>query len=225
MLGQDALRITSRTRAYTYKVTVQPATTPVTLDEVKAQLNIDPLFTDDDVLLNQYILASTKYAENLMRRDIIVRTYETYRDFFPGGITYYGYYSPYSFQSGNVGFEVRRSPLQAVTSIDYLVDGVFTSVDPSKYYNTVQNDYSVVLTKKDNLWPSNADEQLQSIKITFTCGMASDATGVPSDIKIAIMQLVTSLYENRGDCSDSGCQSFIPDAARSILLQNRINNL
>jgi hypothetical protein len=224
--SQDPLGLTSHTRAYTYTVTVPPANLPVSLEDVKEQLRIPDSDTTDDDLLTLYINAATNYAEAFTRRDFITRTYETYRDYFPGTGYYFAIYTwRYPYTSGNVGFEIRRSQLQSIESIEYIVNDVFTPVDPSIYYNTTQNDFSVVLTEPDNLWPNDADRKLQSVKITFKAGYGDTEADVPDDIKVALTQIVTALYENRGDCSECDCEQFAPIAAKLILKQNRILNI
>ena len=221
--SQDPLSLTAHTRAYTYNVTEGPDELPVTLQEVKDQLRI---FDDDnDDLLTLYIEAATEYAENFTRRHFITRTNTTYRDFFPGAVNYYGYYAMYPYYSGNLGFEIRRSPLQSIETIEYLVQGVLTLVDDTVYYNTLQNDYSVVLSRDDQFWPNNADEQLQSILITFKTGIGNTSDDIPANIQLAIMQIVTAMYENRGDCAVCDCAQFVPPTAKHLLQQIRIENL
>lgn len=221
--SQDPLSLTAHTRAYTYKVIAGPDELPVTLQQVKDQLRI---FDDDnDDLLTLYIEAATEYAEQFTRIDFITRTYETFRDFFPGALNYYGYYAIYPYYSGNIGFEIRRSPLQSVEKIEYYSQGVLTLVDPSIYYNTLQQEYSVILSKDDEFWPNDADEQLQTILITFKNGIGDTSDDIPANIQLAIMQIVTAMYENRGDCAVCDCAQFAPATAMHLLKQIRIENL
>lgn len=217
------------TRAYTYKVTVPAAVDPVPLATVKAYLKRTS--TAEDALITIFIKAATEYAEQFTRRDFITRTYETFRDFFPGLSE--GYYAfgqnetlgGLSFEGGNVGFEIRRSPLQTIEKIEYLKENVLTLVSSAIYYNTIEDDYSEVLTLDSATWPLDADRRLQAITITFKTGFGDADTDMPSWVTEGILQHVANMWANRGDCSGSGCAKFLPAAARSLYLQNRIENL
>lgn len=213
-------------RDYTYVVTVPPVNPAVSLADVKAQLRV--IGTAEDALLNSYIAAATDYAEKYTRRDFITRTYNTFRDCFPRGYCYpYGQY--------NTGFEILRSKLSSINSITYLVDGVSTTVPSTVYYNTLQNDYSVVLNRENQSWPTDGDEQLQSITIDFDAGYGPNTSDVPQALQTAISQIVAAMYANRGDCGGKGgssssssscdCESLAPSNAKSILKQYRIENL
>jgi len=224
-------------RGYTYKVTVKPAKTPISRDEVKTFAKIRT--TTDDALILILINAAVRYAEQITRRDFITRTYETFRDLFPG--TFQGFHHGFnSFSehinpfgdSGNFGFEIRKSPLQSIEEIKYLdTAGATIVVASTVFYNTVEEDYSSVLTVPGKTWPTDAEERLQAINIKFKSGFGDDPEDVPDDLRDALLMHVTFLYENRGDCEDvcngsSGCgPKTTPSASKAIYLQNRIENL
>ena len=217
-------------RAYTYKVTAAPANLAVSLADVKAHLKVDT--SDEDALITIYLQAAIDVAEKLTRRDFITRTYQTFRDFFPSisdGYYSFGIGSPSvlaDVAGANIGFEIRRSPLQSIEKVEYLVSGSFTTIATSVYYNTVENDYSELLTQDGQSWPTDGDAQLQSIRIEFKSGFGDDDTSTPEWAKTAIMQHVANLYRNRGDCScESDAMEALPAAAKMIYLQNRIENL
>lgn len=207
-------------RAFTYEVTVSPAGLAVPLATFK--LHAKPSASTSDALLTLYLESAIKYAEQLTRRDFINRTYKTFRDIFPGSRVF----DLYSLtNTGNVGFELRRSKLQSISSVKYLVNDVLTTVATSVYYNTFENDYSKVLTKPDQTWPTDADNRLQSIEITFVAGFGATDADVPDCLQQAIMLHATQMLENRGDCDDLNVKDTIPAAAKIIYLQNRIENL
>lgn len=215
MLG---LRQISR-RAYTYEVITPPDFLAVPLATFKEHSKAS---SDSDSLLTLYLQAATKYAEQITRRDFVNRTYKTFRDFFPGTEVFN---LDSLANSGNVGFELRRSKLQSVTSVKYLKAGILTTVDPTVFYNTFENDYSKVLTLDNQVWPTDADDRLQSIEIEFIAGFGADDTFVPDCLQEAIMLHATKMLENKGDCDDSGIENSVPGIAKSIYLQNRIENL
>lgn len=224
-------------RSYTYKVTIAPSVTPISVTNVKQFAKITT--STDDTLIATLINAAVSYAEQFTRRDFITRTYDTFRDLFPG--TFQGFHHGFhSFSeninplgaSGNFGFEIRRSPLQSITQIAYIDTTGATIVVPSTvFYNTLEEDYSTVLTLPGQIWPTDALERLQAIKITFKTGFGDAADDVPEDIRQALLMHVTFLYENRGDCEDvcegsSGCgPKTTPSTSKAIYLQNRIENL
>ena len=221
------------TRAYTYRVTVPPTVSPVTLATAKSYLKVTS--TSDDALIQTLIDAATGFAEGFTRRDFITRTYETFRDFFPNWCDSEGYYACGNFPvftsntitsfTGHIGFELRRSPLQSVTSVQYLLDNVLTPVISTVFYNTLETDYSEVLTLNNQNWPENADVRLQAITITFITGFGDAAADMPAWVTEGILQHVANMYEDRGDCSECDCKNLLPTTARALYLQNRIINL
>jgi hypothetical protein len=212
-------------------VTTPPAELPVTKDELKAQLKINPLIILEDDLLDIYISAATTFAEKYTRRDIIQRTYSTFREFFPQddetqGYYYGGFQGRNSSGTGNVGFELRKSPLVSVESITYFdTNNVPTVVDDTTYYNTIQTDYSMLLTLDPNVWPSDASSRQQCIDISFICGLFPDAASVEGCWKVAILEHCVMLYSNRGDCGDANCAALLPAASKAFYEQKRILNL
>lgn len=209
----------STSQPFSYFVTVPPSGLAVDLDTVKDQLNITN--SDDDALLTLYIQSATAYAERFTRRDFLVRTYETFRDYFDYSNQYYA--PEMNYRADN--FILTKSMVNDVVSIEYLKGGVFTTVDTNIYYVTRDIDFSRIILRNNQCYPQDQDKQLQAIKITFTAGFDP----VPEDIQLAIMQIVADMYANRGDCncdcSGSGVGSYVSGAARGILLQYRIERL
>lgn len=207
-------------RAYTYEVTVPPAVLPVSIKTFRDHSKANAAVSND--LLTLYLQAATKYAEQITRRDFITRTYKTFRDSFPGTEVFN---ISTLVNQGNVGFELRRSKLQSVTNVKYLKENVLTTVATTVWYNTLENDYSKLLTLDGQVWPTDADIRLQAIQIEFKSGFGDADTDVPDCFKNAIMLHATQLLMNRGDCDDESCKQTVPAAAKVIYLQNRIENL
>jgi len=207
-------------RAFTYEVIAAPAGPAVPLATFKAHAKTNASVSD--LLLTLYLEAATKYGEQLTRRDFINRTYKTFRDNFPGTEVFN---LSSLTNSGNVGFELRRSKLQAVNSVKYLKGDVLTTVASSVFYNTFENDYSKILTRDNQVWPTDADNRLQAIEIEFVAGFGVDDTFVPDCIQEAIMLHATQMLQNKGDCDELNVSETVPAAAKVIYLQNRIENL
>lgn len=211
-------------RAYTYKITAGPATNAVSLCTFK--LHIKKTTNDEDTVLGIYLRAAIDYCEKVTKRDLITRTYTTFRDSFPGTSEGYYMYGVSSLGGGNIGFELRRSPLQSITSIKYLKTTVLTTVATTVYYNTVEDDYSEVLTNDGSCWPTDADRRLQTIEIVFKSGFGDDDTFTPTWATEGILLHATEMYKNRGDCScDGDIKKSLPSVANTLYLQNRIENL
>lgn len=203
---------TANSKPYYYNQTVAPVGQIVTLDTLKQHLNITT--SDDDALLSIYLDTATNYAESFTRRDYLVRTYETLRD-------YWDYSNKYGFDRQDTeNFLITKSPVNSIVSIEYLVDGVFTTLDSSIYYFLKSNDFSRILLVDGKTYPTDKDDRMQSIKIKFTAGTETP----PNSIINAIMNIVGALYADRGDCNcDFDTVSrYVSGAARAILLQNRI---
>lgn len=223
-------------RDYTYKVITAPAELPVSLTKFKDYIK-KPNSTEDSIL-TMFLAAATIEAEKLTRRDFIERTYDTFRDFFPVSWQNEGYYSggfiPSFAQSiiaadDNVGNEIRKSPLVSITQVEYTnISNVITIVDSTIYYNTVEEDYSEILTNPGKAWPQDLLVRLQSVKITFVCGLSPDQATFEADhpnLCRAIMSHAMSMWVNRGDCDSDACAVAMPASAKSTYLRCRIENL
>lgn len=208
-------------RAYSYKVTVDPTGPAVSLDTVKLHLGIPITNTFFDALLTIYVDAATSYAEGITRRSFITRTFQTYRDYFPD--IYYGAEGYYYDQ----GIELRRSPLQAIIDIQYFSGGVLTTVDPTIYYGTVEDDYSEVLVVDGQQWPSDLDRRMQCIEINFLAGLGDTDSDMPGWVTAGILNHVSMMFNNRGDCGACGdtTGNLIPTNTKSMYLSERIENL
>lgn len=189
-----------------YNLTTGAAALPLTLAEVKAQLYLTVSDTSQDDYLTLLINAVTSFAEKYTSRDLINKTYTTYLNCFPDF-----YLSP------PIGIELRKSKLQSITSISYYIDNVLTVWSSSKYYATVQNDFSSVYLVNGESWPS-VDVRAQAVKIIFVAGYGAAGSSVPADFKLALLQHIGQLFENRGDCPDA----HLPENAKIIYDQYRI---
>lgn len=191
-----------RAKAHTYVVITPPATTPITLATAKAYLKITT--TDDDALITALITATTDFAEKFMKKDLITKTWKTFRDdFFFDEII------------------LRRSPLQTVDRFEYLVATVLTPVPAEDFYNTVETDYSRIALVDGKQFPTDGDVRLQNIEIDFKTGFGDSEADIPEDIKTALLAHIAMLYENRGDCFNFG-RVAAPKIAASVPLQSAV---
>ena len=166
-----------------------------------------------------YINTAHEVIENYTRRDYLSRTYDTFRDnwdYVGSGLRRCNQ----SFDTKN--FILTKSDITVFSMLEYLRDGLLVTVDPSVYYVSKDEDYMRILLRPSKLWPLDKDSILQSIKMTFVCGIDP----VPSMIQVAAMMLVTYSYANRGDCGDCGAGmaslAQVDPQIATILKQNRI---
>lgn len=171
-----------------------PASQPVTLAEVKAQLSIE--HTDEDTMLNLLIAAATDSLDgpfgDLCGRAIVPQTWDLYRDTFPAVGSMDGWYGcvPPAGTS-TAAIQIPLPPLIAVDSVNY--------VDPDTEMETVlaASNYEVDLAGLPwgwvvpvaSGWPS-AMSTVNAVRIRFQCGYST----VPDSIKQAIILLVTDFY-------------------------------
>jgi hypothetical protein len=205
-----------------YDLITGTSTLVVTLDEVKAQLRISG--NTEDSYLTNLILSATNYFELKSGRDLINKTYATYPDNFPGNS---GGYAPVLYGSYyGLGSPIllKKSRLQSVTSIEYYKDDALVTFSSSNYYFTKEaNNWPQIFLKQDSNWPTDLDNRAQAVKITFVCGFGTTAADVPMSIKQCLLQMITYLYENRGDCG--GDCAKLPAFIQSSILTWKIFDL
>jgi uncharacterized phiE125 gp8 family phage protein len=183
---------------FVYTVTTSRASLPITLTLVKSHLNLDPDDTSQEAYLTFLIEAVTDYAEAYMRKVLINTTFKTTRDTLVPAI------------------QLRRSPFVSLGRFQYLVNGVLTDIDSSLYYIVEERDYSYIALKADSTYPTDVDDQLYPIEIEFTAGYGTSDTDVPSDIRLALLNHLAVVYENRGDCDEESMANALSNTARMI---------
>lgn len=192
-----------------YFVITPPAETPISLAEAKDFMRVTT--TDDDALITNLIVAATECGEKLSNRIFVTTGFRTFRN---------GFGERRQFSSGGrLPVVLRRSPFITSTLFKYKKDtSEITFVKDTDYFEEIVGDYSKL--RPEDLWPSDNKQRVQSLTIEFDAGYGA-ATDVPQDIKTALLQHVTFLYENRGDC---GCdqQSAIASGAMFIYQKYRI---
>jgi len=161
-----------------FNITTAATINPVSLDEIKANLNLYTDFTDDDELLDGLISVAVDYVENFTRRALLTQTITLTCDGFP------------------LYFEVERPVLQSVTSIQYIdSDGNTQTLDSSKYTVDTASIPARIVEAYGETWPSTQGV-INSVTIIYVAGYTS-AENVPKQIKQAIKILVGDFYKDR----------------------------
>ncbi len=198
-------------KAYPYVLVTGPAATPISLTDVKTFLKLDLTDTSEDTILTMMIEAAVDYCEKYTKRDLITKTYTTYRECF------------------KTNMEIRRSKLQSIVSISYYDNlDVLQTVSSSVYDFSNDTDFSSVVLKYNQSWPLEVSSRPHPVIIQFTAGYGSSSSSVPSMLRQALLQIVAALYTNRGDCTEAvgcSCAKLAPGSAMAIIEAYRINDI
>lgn len=169
------------TSEWKYKVSVAPASEPLTATEVKNYLKVDT--SADDDLITDIIAAARRQVEAYTSLALISQTIVQKWDALPptSGALY-----------------LARGPLISLSSITYTDTAGASQTLSTDYY--LVDDYDVpakVRLKYGQTWPDTYNQD-NVITATYTAGYA-DADSVPEDIKQAMLLLIADMYENRTD--------------------------
>jgi hypothetical protein len=151
-------------------------TLPISLKSAKEYLKIENSAENETI---QHMIATVvQFAERYTGRDMRIKTWKLVTDCFEDRIL------------------LRKSEIASVTSVKYLVDDSLSTIADTVYYLKKGYQFSEVLLKSEQVWPSDLDAVESGIEIIF-------ATQVPRYIeqsKIGALEHSAYLYANRGDC-------------------------
>jgi uncharacterized phiE125 gp8 family phage protein len=171
------------------KVTSDPAAEPVLLAEAKLHLRVEN--DEENALISILSQAAREMIEQRLGRSLITQSRTIKMDHFP--LCSDTILLPYG-------------PVQSVTSIHYLVDGVSTLLSALDYAVDTNSDIARIVI--DDSWPS-ADDDINSVTIVYVCGYGASSSYVPKPIKQAIYMLLAHLYENRQAVIVSGSPTAV----------------
>lgn len=209
---------------YRLNLITAPSVEPVTLTEAKDFLRVTG--TDDDALITSLIVVARTNAESYTRRAFITQTWQLLRDNWPlqrSNIWWSGVRQlPISALQGQNFLPIPKAPLISITSIKTYDDAdVATTFATTGYQvSTYAGDFAEegrVTLRSSASWPTYS-RSADGIEIQFVAGYGATAADVPSQIKQAILQDLSTLYENRGDCVGAVCC----DIAKKLLNPFRI---
>tara|TARA_R100001244_G_C5158264_1_gene130655 strand:+ start:241 stop:819 length:579 start_codon:yes stop_codon:yes gene_type:complete len=189
-----------------YQIDTYPTTPVVTTTECKTHLRVD--HSDDDTYIATLQKAATATAEGITNRFFIETTLIQYGDRWED-ITH-----------------LFRSPGAGITNIKYMTGGVLSAAIASSIYLF---DSSVeppqISLKEGQSWPTDNDDELRTIKVTYKVGYGTAASSVPEGIKQAILIMVGDWYENRQSVIVGRVVNLIPKTAEYLLNQYKVQVL
>jgi uncharacterized phiE125 gp8 family phage protein len=187
-LNSDSV-VMYKARAYTYLPINNPVTSlartvrPIDIADIKPHAKIDFMDNEQETSLNLLIDAAINSAEKYTNRSFINQSWRTYRDFFTRFIT------------------LERGTNATVNSFKYLnTSNVLVDVDPTTYYVAVKDPYTQIVFNDDSAFPQDLISQQNSVVIEFTGGYGTTKESVSAMLRLLLIQHVTWLYENKGNC-------------------------
>ena len=211
------MRSTSSQGLNNYKLQSVSGSSPVSVLEVLNFLKLDTSLSTDAVTMAQIglmIETAIDYGEIVTKKTFRQSSFKAYWSSLNGGV---------------YPFEVRKFPIQSITSIGYNVAGVSTSFDISKIEIKDQDGFSRIQPVYGETWPSSSGNSVpvNDAHVIFSAGYASGA--LPSQLKNALLVHIGSLWVSRGDCvSSSGSNapnSMVPCICKDIYNTNAIVDL
>lgn len=163
----------------TNRVYTEPASEPVTVEDVKANAFIVDDDSYDDFIQSQLIPQARRYVEKLANRSLITQTRKQYHDELRTEII------------------LRYSPVQSVTSITYKDTNNATQTLTSTLYTVDTASIPARVNEAYNQTYPSAICDTNSVVITYVAGYGSTMASVPIIYRRAIILLATHWFHNR----------------------------
>jgi uncharacterized phiE125 gp8 family phage protein len=162
-----------------WKVSTAPTIEPISVLDVKEFARIDG--NDEDSVLEDFIVAVRQNAEDYLRRALITQSIQMVMDFWPSGV-----------------IELPRPPLISITKVATLdEDDVETEYSSTNYYSINESVPGKLVIKNGSAAPTNSDRYHGGFLIEYKAGYGNYSGAIPANIRLALKQWVTSVYENR----------------------------
>lgn len=178
------------------EITTEPATTPVSLDEVKAHLRVD--FADEDELITGMIGTATEMIEAETGLALINREYEVAYDCLHRAVI------------------LPVMPAVSVASIQFLdTDNTLQTIDSADYRLIDRHEKPQVIPAYGKVWPTVLAVP-ESVFVRYVAGHGENPADVPETLRQAVLKTVASLYEVRANYGDMRAYA-VPQNARDLI--------
>ena len=181
-----------------WKITTQPATEIFTLQEVKDYLKVDD--TTEDTLITTLLQSARQAAERYLNQALITQTITEKLDRLQLSTIYLSVSPVISVSSFQ--YADSQNTTQTYNSSNYIVD---TFEKPARL--------SIAYGKT---WPTLYGN-INDVTITYTAGYNTEPSGVPMQIRQAILMMIADSYDNREDYVKK-----LPTASEYLLDQYRV---
>lgn len=201
-----------------------PETGPLLLDEIRTHLKMDGTGSDTD--LAAIAAAATALIEQHTGLVLISRQASLFLDGWPasmGRMPWWQGVAAGSMAAFTRTVEYLSLPLRPVSAIDAVTTfddaGGETVWSPSSYGLTPGLEPGIY--RKGTAWPVPG-RTTEGVRIDLTAGFGESWNHIPADIRQALLMLVTSLFENRGD---TGANPLATSGAHTLLAPYRRKRL
>jgi len=181
-----------------WKVTTAPAKEVWTLSEVKNYLKVDT--SADDTLITTLLQSAREVAERYLNQALITQTITEKLDRLNSPVIYLSVSPVISVSSFQ--YADSQNTTQTYNASNYIVD---TFEKPARL--------SVAYGKT---WPTLYGN-INDVTITYTAGYNTEPSGVPMQIRQAILMMIADSYDNREDYVKK-----LPTASEYLLDQYRV---
>lgn len=187
----------------TYEVTAQPSAEPLNLTEVKTFLNLTS--NDYDDLLEMFITATREWAEKTTGRAMLSQMVKEYWDEWP-----------------TEDWVLGLNPVSSVTSIEYVdTDGATQTWAAANYTADTKSKIARIVATDTVSYPS-LDTVPNAVIATYLAGVSTVAN-VPNTVKVAMLQKIAFLFENREDIRVNGVgPGYMVRSADALLFNERL---
>lgn len=192
-----------------------PPVEPITLEDARAQCQIDADITAHDVLLAGNIRAARELAESYTKRTFVESTWRLSSSAFPSDCWW-----------REAGVTLPMGPVMAIASVTYLdPSGVRQSIAADGYQLAQDEEPAMLYPPYSERWPWGRTDQ-GAVQIEYLAGYEGSgspagAENVPEVAKQAIRMLVAHWFANRENSGAANLQD-IPYGFERLLDSIRI---
>ena len=160
----------------------EPAVEPISLDEAKVHLRVDPDMAEDDALIRGLIATARRNCETQTGRSLVTQRWRLLFDAFPAAVVF------------------ERGPIQSVDTLNWLDMGgvahTITNPGGPDYALSLGGPMPRMTPGFGRIWPIPLP-QIGSVWIDYTAGYGPQASAVPESLRSWMLLRLATLYNNR----------------------------